>query len=152
MTAPRFADPRYRRDCARAALRLLRDRQAALPRFVEQGQIEQADADRAIRLAECLVAQWRWIVDPARPGLPSFDDRTGFFGAFCFELAEDLATAARRQRARAERPGAAEDASALADFYEALAHLQRVRVGAALVVGEVDVERSMASARLAEAA
>ncbi|MGR6327705.1 hypothetical protein ACU5AX_01430 [Sphingomonas sp. XXL09] len=152
MTAPRFADPRYRRDCARAALRLLRDREAALPRFVEQGQIEQAGADRAIHLAECLVAQWRWIVDPARPPLPAFDERTGFFGAFCFELADDLATAARRQRARAERADASEDATALAELYEALAYLQRVHVGAALVVGEVDVERSMAAVRLAEAA
>lgn len=152
MTAPSFTAPQHRRLCARAALTLLRTREQAYPAAVEAGKITAADADHGIHLARCIVEQWRWVVDKARPACPEFDERTDRFGAFNFELAAELERAAERQRSIATRKPADAGAAELADLYEALAWHQRTHAGAAWIVHIVDVERSARPIDTAKAA
>lgn len=129
MTRPALADLAYLDHCARAVTQLLRTRTSALPRFVAAGSIDQAAADRSIALAEATDRQWRWVLDATRPPLPIWDERTGYFGAYCFELAVDLAGAGARQRAVAARSGD-DRAQQLADAYVALAWWQQPPTGA----------------------
>ena len=152
MTPPGLSAPQHRHLCARAALTLLRTREAAYSALIEAGKITPADAERGLHLARCIVAQWRWIMDKARPPCPEFDERTDRFGAPNFELAAELTRAAERQRAIAKRKPADASAAQLAALYEALAWHQRTHTGAAWIVHIVDVERSAATKALARAA
>lgn len=152
MTAPALTAPQHRRQCARAALALLRTREQGYPAAVEAGKITAAEADRGIHLARCIVEQWRWVIHKAQPPCPEFDERTDLFGAFNFELAAELDRAAERQRSIATRKPADAGAAELADLYEALAWHQRTHAGAAWIVHIVDVERSVAAKALERAA
>lgn len=152
VAAPALAAPQHRHLCARAALTLLRTREQSYPAAVEAGKITAVDAERGIHLARCIVAQWRWVLDKAKPPCPEFDERTDLFGAFNFELAAELVRAAERQRSIALRKPANAGAAELADLYEALAWHQRTHAGAAWIVHIVDVERSAAAKALARAA
>ena len=152
MTDPVYAAPQHRHLCARAAMMLLRVREEGYPAAIEANKITPADADRGLRLARCIVDQWRWIVDPAQPPCPVWGEKTDLFGAYSFEMEAELARAAVRQRMIAMRKPADEGAAQLADLYEALAWLQRTRHGVAWIVLRVDVERSAAAATLKRAA
>lgn len=152
MTVPPYTTPQHRHLCARAAVMLLRAREEAYPAAIAAKRITSADADRGIHLARCLVEQWRWIIDQARPPCPAFDERTDRFGAFNFELSADLDRAADRQRLIAKRSPTDEDAAQLAELYAALAWLQRTHAGAAWIVHIVDVERLVRVTKRAEAA
>jgi hypothetical protein len=152
MTAPAFTAPQHRHLCARAAANLLRTREEAYPAAIEAGKITPADAERGTHLARCIVEQWRWVMDKARPACPEFDEHADRFGALNFELAAELTRAAERQRAIATRKPADAGAAQLADLYEALAWHQRTHAGAAWIVHIVDVERSAAGKALARAA
>lgn len=134
----RFCAHEHREYLADAAGRLLRDREQGYPGFVAAGKLTAAEAADGIRRAECIAAQWRWIVDPAQPPLPPFDDATaGHFGAPSGALAADLATASARARTLADRRAGDPVACVLADLYAALAWLQR---GDRIVIW-VDLER-----------
>ncbi len=153
MTPPIYAAPQHRHLCARAAQMLLRIREEGYPAAIEAKKITPADAERGLRLARCIVDQWRWIMDPAQPPCPAWDEKTDLFGAYSFELEAELSRAAVRQRAIAKRKPVNDAAVQLADLYEALAWLQRTRHGVAWIVMRVDVERSAAAAKsLARAA
>lgn len=152
MTAPIYSAPQHRHLCARAAVMLLRIREEGYPAAIEANKITPADAERGLRLARCIVDQWRWITDPARPPCPAWDEKTDLFGAYSFEMEAELARAAERQRAIAKRKPTDEGAAQLADLYEALAWLQRTRHGVAWIVLRVDVERSATAATLTRAA
>jgi hypothetical protein len=148
MTAPALTAPQHRHLCARAAITLLRTREEGYPAAIQAKKITASDAERGIHLARCVVEQWRWIMDKARPHCPEFDERTDRFGAYNFELAAELTRAAERQRAIATRKPAGEAAAQLADLYEALAWHQRTHAAAAWIVHIVDVERSAAAAQV----
>ncbi|WP_230781540.1 hypothetical protein [Sphingomonas sp. Leaf37] len=152
MIASALTAPQHRHLCARAAINLLRTREAAYPAAIEAGKITPADADRGLHLTRCIVEQWRWIMDKAWPPCPQFDECTDRFGAYNFELAAEITRAAERQRAIAKRKPADEAAAQLADLFEALAWHQRTHAGAAWIVHIVDVERSAACKALARAA
>ena len=145
MVAPKFAERHYRRLCAQAAVVLLRTREEGYPAAIKANKMTATDAERGLRLAQCIVDQWRWIMDPARPPCPPWDEKTDLFGAHSFEMEAELARAAERQRTIAKRKPADEAAAQLADLYEALAWLQRTRHGVAWIVMRVDVERSAGS-------
>lgn len=149
---PAYAAPRHRHLCARAAVMLLRIREEGYPAAIEANKISAADAERGLRLARCIVDQWRWIMDPAQPPCPAWDEKTDLFGAYSFEMEAELVRAAERQRAIAKRKPTDEGAVQLADLYEALAWLQRTRYGVAWIVLRVDVERSAAATSMARAA
>lgn len=152
MSASRFAEPQYRHMCARGAVALLRGREQGYPAAVEANKLTAADAERGIRLARCVVEQWRWIMDAARPPCPAWHEKTDLFGAYSFEMEADLRRAAVRQRAIAIRKPDDAAAAELADLYDALAWLQRTRHGVAWIVLRVDVERSAAARALARVA
>lgn len=152
MRMPALAEPRHRHLCARAAQMLLRIREEGYPAAVEAGRMTQAEADRGIHLARCLVAQWRWIMDRARPACPPWDERGDLFGAYSFEMEADLVRAVQVQRARAAKRPADEAAAELTELFEALAWLQRTRHGVAWIVLRVDVERSATAGTLPRAA
>ena len=152
MTIPVYAAPQHRHLCARAAVMLLRIREEGYPAAIEANKITPADADRGLRLARCIVDQWRWITDPARPTCPAWAEKTDLFGAYSFEMEAELVRAAERQRAIAKRKPTDEGAVRLADLYEALAWLQRTRHGVAWIVLRVDVERSARAVEQARAA
>jgi hypothetical protein len=152
MTIPALTAPRHRRQCARAAVALLRTREQGYPVAVKAGKITAADADRGIHLARCIVEQWQWVVDKTQSPCPEFNERTDRFGAFNFELAAELVRAAERQRSIASRKPTDVGAAELADLYEALAWHQRTHAGAAWIVHIVDVERSARSIDTAKAA
>lgn len=152
MNAPTFTAPQHRPLCARAALTLLGTREEGYPAAIQAKKITADDAERGIHLARCIVAQWRWILDKAKPPCPEFDERTDLFGAFNFQLAAEISRAAERQRAIATRKPADEAAAQLADLYEALAWHQRTHAGAAWIVHIVDVERSARAGQMEKAA
>ncbi|USU06318.1 hypothetical protein NF699_06555 [Sphingomonadaceae bacterium OTU29LAMAA1] len=152
MVAPQYAAPQHRHLCARAAVTLLRTREEGYPARIEAQKITADDAERGIHLARCIVEQWRWIMDKARPPCPEFNERTDRFGAYNFELAAEITRAAERQLAIAKRKPADEAAAQLADLFGALAWHQRTHAGAAWIVHIVDVERSAAGKALARAA
>lgn len=134
---PRYAASDHRELCLAAARHLLAEREARLPGLVERGKITAAESARRQELARCLVAQWRWVVDPASPPQPAFDEATlSRFGAPDWELVADLREAAARARTIAQRgtarPGDV-DPHQLADLYEALAWLQRPPLGWGIV-------------------
>jgi hypothetical protein len=142
VTSPAFTAPQHRHLCGRAAITLLRTREEGYPAAIQAKKITADDAERSIHLARCIVGQWRWIMDKARPPCPEFDESTDRFGAYNFELAAEITRAAERQRAIANRKPTDEAAAQLADLYEALASHQRTHAGAAWIVHIVDVERS----------
>lgn len=152
MTGPVLTAPQHRHLCGRAALTLLRTREEGYPAAIEAKKITIDDAERGLRLAQCIVEQWRWVLDKAQPPCPAFDERTDRFGALNFELAAEMARSAERQRAIAKRKPADAAAAQLADLYEALAWHQRTHAGAAWIVHIVDVERSVGPASMAKAA
>ncbi|GEM72049.1 hypothetical protein SAQ01S_18150 [Sphingomonas aquatilis NBRC 16722] len=152
MTLPVYAAPQHRHLCGRAAVALLRGREEGYPAAIRANKITPADAERGLRLARCIVDQWRWITDHARPPCPAWDENTDLFGAYSFEMEAELVRAAERQRMIAKRKPADEGAAQLADLYEALAWLQRTRHGVAWIVLRVDVERSAGAVHEARAA
>lgn len=152
MSLPVYTAPQHRHLCARAAQMLLRIREEGYPAAIEAKKITAADAERGLRLARCIVDQWRWIMDPAQPPCPTWDEKTDLFGAYSFELEAELVRAAERQRVIAKRKPVDEAAVQLADLYEALAWLQRTRHGVAWIVLRVDVERSARAFHEARAA
>lgn len=152
MTPPVYTSPQHRHLCLRAAVMLLRIREEGYPAAIEANKITEADAERGLRLARCIVDQWRWIMDPAQPPCPAWDEKTDLFGAYSFEMEAELVRAAERQRAIAKRKPTDEGAVQLADLYEALAWLQRTRHGVAWIVLRVDVERSARAVDQARAA
>ena len=131
---------------------LLRTREEGYPAAIKANKMTATDAERGLRLAQCIVDQWRWIMDPARPPCPAWDEKTDLFGAYSFEMEEDLRRAAERQRAIASRKPGDAAAVELADLYAALAWLQRTRHGVAWIVLRVDVERSASVVTLTRAA
>ena len=152
MKTPVYTAPQHRHLCARAAVMLLRIREQGYPAAIVANKITPADAERGLRLARCIVDQWRWIVDPAQPPCPVWDEKTDLFGAYSFEMEAELARAAVRQRMIAMRKPVDEGAVQLADLYEALTWLQRTRHGVAWIVLRVDVERSARAVHEARAA
>jgi hypothetical protein len=151
MTAPALTQRQHRRDLARAAINLLRVRERFHAPAIEAGELSEK-AEKSLHLARCLVAQWRWVLDPARPPCPEFDEKTDRFGAYNFELAADIAGAAARQRSIAAKQPNNAEAAMLAELYEALAWLQQPIAGAALIVHDVDLERPALPANAARAA
>ena len=140
--APRLA----RRDtldyCAAAAVHLLREREARYPALVEAHKLSPNAAAAHLEAARCLVAQWRWTINPARPPLPRFDEWAGRFGSHNYILAAEIRDAARRQCTLAERDPQDADAVELADLYDALAWWQHDVAGLARIVFWIDLERS----------
>ncbi|HEU0045106.1 hypothetical protein [Sphingomonas sp.] len=138
MTPPRFAArPEVFDYLLDAARRLLAEREARYPAMIEAGKLAVADATRKLELARCLVAQWRWAADPARATLGEWRE-PGHFNAWAHELAAEIADAATRARALADR-----DPTPLrrevADMYEALAWWQQpVSPGRARIVAHAD--------------
>ena len=144
--APRLAWPKHRAWCADAAVHLLRTRERRYPALVGAGKLTPADAANGLELMRCIVAQWRWAVDPAAPLAPAWDDQTDLFGAYNHLLAAEMAEAARRARQLADRQPANEQASQLADLCDALAWLQTCpysRSGEARIVIAVRCERAV---------
>ncbi|WP_242095451.1 hypothetical protein [Sphingomonas sp. CROZ-RG-20F-R02-07] len=138
---PRHACHHLRDYCAAATVHLLREREARYPALVNAGKVTAEDAATRLELALAIVAQWRWVVDPAAPVLPAFGER-GYFGAHGFEMRDELATAARRQRAVADRNPDNADAAELADLYEAVAWWQQGHPGDARIITDVCAERA----------
>lgn len=127
MTLLRYAEHQHHELLLAAAEHLLAERERRYPALVEAGKVTPTEAAKRLGLARCLVAQWRWIVDPAAPPCPSFDDDIlGHFGAPEWEIARDLRDAATRADGLRDRriPGLPDPAQ-LADLYAALAWLQR---------------------------
>lgn len=149
---PTFAAPQHRHLCARAAVTLLRGRERGYPVAVDAKKLTPADAERGIHVARCIVEQWRWIMDTARPPCPAWDEKADLFGVYSFEMEADLRRAAVRQHAIASRKPGDAAAAELADLYDALAWLQRTRHGVAWIVLRVDVERSASVVTLTRAA
>lgn len=142
MTRPRLADPHRLDYCAAAARYLLAEREAAYPRLVETGKLTQDAADRGLAVMRSVVAQWRWIVDPAAPPLPPFDFTSAIFGAFNGQMVAELDRVATAARQRAARAPDDRDAADLADLCEALAWHQADEAGVARIVSIIDALRS----------
>ena len=176
MSTPRLANrPGLREYLAAAAVHLLRQREASYPALVTAARMTATAAADKLELARILVAQWRWVIDPACLPLPVFDDRTGHFGVFDHVLAAELTAAAARARTiavRDPRTGLTPfhslddaafaallpadrrrvEAEELADLYEALAWWQAPCAGTSRIVFDVGIERLSAPAALQRAA
>ena len=151
MTMPRLAAYQHRGYCADAAVHLLRGREASYPALVTDGKMTAEHAKAGLEIMRVLVAQWQWVMHPARPALPDWDYRTGYFGCYNHLLVAELATVAERARAQASRTPADAQRVGMADLCEALAWHQASDHGAsgeARIVDQVAAERAVA-ARLA---
>ncbi|MDE0878541.1 MAG: hypothetical protein OSB00_07730 [Sphingomonas bacterium] len=155
---PRLADRHDVRDyLADAAVHLLRQRQASYPALIARDRMTSDEAARKCALASAVADQWRWVIDPARPPLPEWNDATGRFGAHDWDLHDEMVAAAKRARDIARRHPAGQpgewEARELADLYEALAWWQQLHRGDALIIHDADLERrSNGHPHLAEAA
>lgn len=108
---------------ARAAARLLADRERGYPAAVAAGRLTQAEADVGIAAMRVLANQWRLI--EAREPVPPIDDLAARHGTFAAIVLKQLRGAAEATAARAaDRP---EDAFAqvYAECVAALAWHQR---------------------------
>lgn len=115
--------------CAAAAVHLLREREAKYPIEVEKRRMaQQASADGLERM-RCIVAQWRWVIDPARPPLPSEHVKTGRFGCHVIDLDAEMQHVAERSRARAAADPVSWEKEEMANLCEALAYYQRRYIG-----------------------
>ncbi|SEM62169.1 hypothetical protein SAMN05192583_0862 [Sphingomonas gellani] len=146
MTMPRLADYRFRDYCADAAAHLLRGREANFPAHVKAGRLTAEAAEEGLALSRAVAAQWRWIIDPAAPACPEWDDRTGYFGRYNHLMVAELATIAAKARAQADRDPTSDERRIMADLCDALAWHQRPyrgRSGEAAIVVMVSAERTV---------
>jgi hypothetical protein len=145
MTPPRYADFTQRDYCADAARHLLRERETRYPALVEAGKLEADHAELALSRARAVAAQWAWIV--AGPAEVPWDEvnQVYGFGAYNHDLIDELATAAARARAIADRKGD-ERSIVFADLCDALAWHQSDtgRHSTADIVWQVMIERRCA--------
>jgi len=151
MTPPRFADFFQRDYCADAARHLLRERETRYPALVDAGKLEADHAELALSRARAVAAQWEWIVlGPAEVPWDEVNQIHGF-GAYNHDLVDELATAAARARAIADRKGD-ERSIVFADLCDALAWHQRDtgRHSMADIVWQVMIERRCARPAPAE--
>lgn len=148
MTAPHLATLEHRAALADAARQLLVDRERNYPDLVAGGKLTAQAAGNGIRCARALYAQWCWIVDPACPPLPPFDEGTGgSFGAPSSEIAADLArTAARTSKLAAKSPDEPLLAT-LAESYAALAWCQQGDWIVEMIRGARLITRQLRAAR-----
>lgn len=116
---PRLAQPDQHRYLHDAAVHLLRQREEGYPALITAGSMREAEAVEKLELSRCLVAQWRWVMDPANPPLPPLGER-GYFGAWARELADELAGVAAKARARADKEPGDDKLAEMADLCEAL--------------------------------
>lgn len=146
---PRLASYYDRDYCAAATVKLLRDREGRYPALVNAGKLPAADAVAGLERARVIVAQWKWVMDPAGPIDPPWDEARGVygFGAYDHELAADLAGAVTRARAIADRDPSNADRRELADLYAALAWWQQRPAGCAScrIVSETTAIRRIAA-------
>jgi hypothetical protein len=138
MTAPPYTDIVDRPLCLAAAEHLLAEREARYPALIEAGRISAAHAVLHLERARAIVAQWRWICDPATPPLPAHDPaKAGAWGPWPQEIAGELAEAAARAATIAERAPDHAGLRQLAELYAALAWYERPDDGSWPIVTRV---------------
>jgi hypothetical protein len=133
--------------CARATVHLLREREDRYPAHVTKGTMTAAQAAEGLEFMRAIVAQWRWVTDPATPPPPPFDPETGEFGALNYLLAAELDNVAQRARSLADREPDRFETAEMADLCEALAWYQADYIpGVARIVMHVTSERARRAA------
>ncbi|MEG3151783.1 hypothetical protein U1769_17970 [Sphingomonas sp. ZT3P38] len=124
--------------CAAATRHLLREREDKYPALVTAGKLTASAAAEGLERLRCIVAQWKWVIDPACPPAPPFDPDTGDFGAHNYLLAAEMRRIATATRRRADHYPDSFEVCELADLCEALAWYQADLVpGLARIVAHV---------------
>ncbi|MDP1026364.1 hypothetical protein Q5H91_04000 [Sphingomonas sp. KR1UV-12] len=123
---PRLATYYDRDYCAAGAVHLLREREAKYPALIAAGKLPAETGALGQDRARALVAQWCWAMDLHGPIYPPWDEGRGVhgFGAYEFELAEEMTAAAARGRAIADRDPTSWAKREIADLCDALAWWQ----------------------------
>jgi hypothetical protein len=142
VTPPRLACITTREYLAAATVHILREREAKYPAAVTAGKMTPEASATGMELMRCIVAQWRWAIDPAQPDAPAFDYDTGQFGTPNHVLEAELRRVADRARALALRNPVDFATGEMADICEALAWYQHSECGEARIVVQVTAERS----------
>lgn len=132
--APRLAQSNALDYLAEAVTFLLKDHEARYPRLVAQGKITPDEAEHGLNLMRAIDAQWRWVMDPAHPPAPAYDDDSGEFGFLNFHLAAKMAKMAEKTRAIATSKPGDFRAQEMADLCEGLAWFQQDVAGSARIV------------------